>query len=151
MRNIKRSRTMGLTVEALEEFLWLGQQRQRGRAGVVGRKRRRMTRSNLKYARRSASLIERIARRMPRHKSVAIPVHLRPGVPHVDAALGYPEKREAILAEAKRLLPGQQFKVVYERWLEGTAAAEQTAARLAKHKELVTWMQGLTDRQRYGV
>lgn len=129
---------------ALEDFIRRAEERQRSRAGVVGRNRRRMTRSNLKYARRPEGwrewLSALVKRRLPRHKSVVIPVHLRPGVPWVDAALGYQEQRTAILAEARKRLPRHQYEKVYPRWVaEKTPAAERKAAKVARVAQRRAW------------
>jgi len=48
----RRRSTTILSGAALEEYLWQGQQRQRGRAGVVGRGRRRL---NVRLPERPAS------------------------------------------------------------------------------------------------
>lgn len=148
---IWRALRAGLRGQALEDFVWRGQQKQRGRAGVVGRQRRRMTRSNARYAVRPAGwgewLAAQLHRRLPRHKSVPIPVGLRPGVPCVDAMLGYPEQREAILAEARKLLPAHQFKTVYSRWLEGAGAAERKAQREADRRAFRAEMRAAGARQ----
>lgn len=136
----RRRSTTILSGAALEEYLWQGQQRQRGRAGVVGRGRRHMRRSNLKYARRPEGWREWLAalvkRRLHRHSSKPILVSIRPGVPHVDAALADPERRAAILAEARKLLPRHQYERVYPRWVAtATPAAERKAARAARVAE----------------
>lgn len=117
----KRVRSSGLFGAALEDYLWRGQQKQRGRAGVVGRGRRHMRRSNLRYAIRPEGwrdwLAGQISRRLARRKSKPIPVSIRPGVPRVDRSLRDPAQRRAILESAREMLPRHQFRKVYAAWL----------------------------------
>jgi len=87
------------------------------------RRKRNTGASNLKYARRPEGWREWIAakilKRSFRQKWAAIPVCVRPSVPHVAREL---DERgngaRAILMTARDVLPKQQWRAVYAPWME---------------------------------
>lgn len=87
--------------------------------GNPARRRRRMTRSNVRYAVRPTSWrawIDSIKRiRLGRDRSTPIPVSMRPWVPRVRQQLDAGD--QALLDRARQMLPRWQFTRVYATWL----------------------------------